>query len=100
MMVPYAQLYKQKLRDDFVQNDTSAWLIGSYVCTAVATNLVNAFGKKGAKRIEYPNRPMFIDEFDEQAEQRKKEREVRRSYLNFLAAVQANGLKIEEAALE
>ena len=101
MMVPYAQLYKQKLRDDFVQTDTSAWLIGSYVCTAVAVNLSAAFGGKGSRtKNKYPTRPLFIDEFDEQAEQRKRENEVKRSYFNFLAAVQSNGMSIKQAALE
>ena len=100
MMVPFAKLYKQKLRDDFVQNDTSAWLIGSYVCTAIAINLSNAFKKKGAKAEQYPDHPLFINAFDEQAKQRKKEHEVERSYLNFLAAVQASGMKIEKAAQE
>mgnify|MGYP003316312578 CR=1 FL=1 len=101
MMVPYAELYKQQIRTDFLEKDTLAWLIGSYVCTAIGMNFNAAFGKKGSQnKIKYPDKPMFIDEFDEKARQKKQEREVMRSYNNFLAAVQASNFEIIKAASE
>lgn len=99
MMVPFAKFHIKKLREDFISKDTLAWLIGSYVCTAVGTNLESMTAKKGSpKKIKYPEQPLFIDVFDEEAARKKQERETLRSYNNFLAAIQCNDVKLLRAA--
>ena len=40
--------------------DENAWLNGLYAQQAIASTIGNAFQKKGAKEIQYPNEPYSV----------------------------------------
>ena len=91
MFYVYAKAYKSALERSAQEKDIQAWLIGQYVLEAVAVNFNAAFGKKGASKISYPEIPHHLAEHNEQAKIKKQERELMRSYNNFIAAAQAMG---------
>jgi uncharacterized protein YlxW (UPF0749 family) len=94
----YAKYYQSKSKNDFAEQDTLAWMIGNYVCIAVGVNFSAAFGEKGKPKAKYPQQPMFVSELDETAKAKKQERKAIANQANFLAAVHAMGMSIEEAA--
>jgi len=100
LLVSYAHYYDKKSKADFAEQDTLAWMIGSYVSTAIASNLNSAFGKKGSKTITYPTQPVFVCEIDDTAKAKKQERQMAKFEANFLAAAHNMGVEIniEDAA--
>lgn len=87
----YAFKYKSLQEQQVQERDTLAWLIGYYVFQAVAINFASAFGKRGAPKPSYPELPMYVAEHNEQMKAKKQERELMRSYNNFIAAAQSMG---------
>lgn len=53
-MKPYEEMHALKLK----QNHRQAWLEGLYIQEAFGVILGNAFSKKGAKKLEYPDEPL------------------------------------------
>lgn len=99
IMIPFALYYYQKSREQFISRDTTAWLNGQYVMIAFSKVMSEAFAKKGSpSKIKYPEEPMYIDTFDENAKARRQEREARKAHANFLAAVHNMGMSIQETA--
>lgn len=98
IFLAYAKLYKRQTKADFAEQDTLAWMIGSYVDAAVGHIMSAAFGTKGKPKAKYPDQPVYITEIDENAKAKKREREARKFEANFLAAVHNMGKTIEEAA--
>lgn len=86
MMIAYAKAYVNQQKEDWIRRDTDAWLEGQYVYTAVGTVMANAFSKIGSKKVEYPNKPLFGDVFDEEAKERKQKAELERLEMGFLFA--------------
>lgn len=91
MFYVYAKAYKSALERSAQEQDVQAWLTGQYVLQAVAVNFNAAFGKKGSPKVTYPEIPYHLAEHNEQAKIKKRERELMRSYNNFIAAAQAMG---------
>lgn len=98
MFAYYAQKHKTLIEQAAQERDVLAWQTGLYVLQAVAVNFNGAFGKKGAAKIKYPEVPMYVEEHNEQLKAKKQEREVARSYANFIAAAQRMGKLTNEAA--
>lgn len=95
-MVSFALFYKQKRRAEFITNDMNAWLAGQYSLVAFAKVMSDSFSKKGSpSRVKYPEEPMYTTAFDERAKLKKEEREVKKSYNNFMATVRAMGMSIQ-----
>jgi hypothetical protein len=92
-----AEWYKRKSKDKFAQQDTMAWIIGSYVDRAVAHVVGSAFGEKGKPTPTYPDQPVYLAEIDETARELKRQRELRKQEANLLAALRNMGKTIEEA---
>lgn len=91
MLYFYAFRYKQTYDNRAQEQDTLAWLVGQYVLCAIAVNFSSAFGKRGAPKSKYPDMPMYVAEHNEQAKIKKQERDMMRSYNNFIAAAQSMG---------
>ena len=91
MLYFYAKRYKYEQEQAIQERDTLAWLTGQYVLQAVAINFASAFGKRGTPRPKYPELPMYVAEHNEQAKAKKQERDMMRSYQNFIAAAQSMG---------
>lgn len=91
----YANRYKQQQDKEAQERDTLAWLTGQYVMSGVAVIFADAFGKRGAPKPKYPEMPMYVAEHNEQAKAKKQERDMMRSYNNFIAAAQLMG-KLEK----
>ena len=70
LAVAYRKAYR--LRRE-TQNE-QAWLQGFYVFDAFAVCLANAFSKRGAKRVEYLEKPIDIFPLTE-AEKKRREQE-------------------------
>lgn len=87
----YAKVYKTKTERLAEERDTLAWLTGQYVLAALNVTFSYAFGKKGAPKSSYPDAPIYVQEHNEQAKRRKQERDLQRSYNNFIAAAQSMG---------
>ena len=98
MFAAYADFYKRKSKSEFVERDTLAWMISSYVDAAVGHVMSAAFGERGKPKSHYPDQPVYVTEIDENAKAKKREREARKFESNFLAAVHNMGKSIEEAA--
>lgn len=98
MFVAYAKLYARQNKTSFAEQDTLAWMIGSYVDAAFGHVMSEAFGAKGKPKAKFPDQPVYITEVDENAKALKREREARKYEANFLAAVHNMGKTIEEAA--
>lgn len=92
-----AEHYKRTSKQEFVQQDTFAWLVGSYVDAAVGHVIGTAFGEKGKPKPSYPEQPVYVAEIDEAAKELKRQREVRKQEANLLAALHNMGKTIEEA---
>ena len=71
LAVAYRKAYK--LRRE-VENE-NAWLAGLYVYDAVAVCMANAFGKKGAKKQNYIERPIDIFPLTEREKKRREQEE-------------------------
>ena len=98
-MIPFALYYYQKSREEFIFRDTAAWLNGQYVMIAFSKVMSEAFSKKGSpSKIKYPEEPLYMNTFDENAEARRRERELKKAHANFLAAVHNMGMTIQETA--
>ena len=87
----YAKQYKMKTEQQAEERDTLAWLTGQYVLAALGVTFSYALGKKGAPKPSYPEMPLYVQEHNERAKHEKQEREIRRSYQNFIAAAQRMG---------
>lgn len=87
----HALKYRHKQEQDAQERDALAWLIGLYVHQAITVNFAAAFGKRGAPKPSYPELPAYVAEHNEQAKSKKQERDVLRSYNNFIAAAQSMG---------
>lgn len=87
----YANRHKVREERKTQEQDAVAWLVGQYVLQAVAVNFAHAFGKPGSSKPKYPEIPMYVAEHNEQAKAKKKERDLMRSYNNFIAAAQQMG---------
>ena len=87
----YANRYKQNIEKETQERDVLAWLTGQYVLQAVGINFAAAFGRRGAPKPKYPEMPMYVAEHNEQAKAKKQERDMMRSYQNFIAAAQQMG---------
>lgn len=98
IFLAYGKLYKRQTKAEFAEQDTLAWLIGSYVDAAVGHVMSAALGEKGKPKAKYPDQPVYVTEIDEAAKAKKQEREARKYEANFLAAVHNMGKTIEEAA--
>lgn len=83
--------FKTNQEQQLQERDTLAWLTGQYVMQAISINLASAFGKQGAPKPNYPELPMYVAEHNEQAKAKKQERDMMRSYNNFIAAAQSMG---------
>ena len=55
-----------------------AWLQGVYVCDAFAVCLANAFAKRGAKKMEYIEKPIDIFPLTESEKKRREQEENRK----------------------
>lgn len=86
-----AKHYKALQEQAAQERDVSAWLTGQYVLSAISVNFAHAFGKAGHPKPKYPEMPLYVQEHDEQAQIKKRERDMLRSYNNFIAAAQAMG---------
>lgn len=58
-------IYVKKQEIQNKQLDHIAWLHGMYVHAAMSVVMANAFSKKGAKPVEYPDKPLLDREPDE-----------------------------------
>lgn len=94
----YARLYRKRSKEEFMERDTMAWLIGSYVDAAVGHVISSAFGESGKPKASYPEQPVYLVEVDEAAKKRKLEHEVRKQEANLLTALHNMGKTVKEAA--
>lgn len=86
-----AKKYKIDTENAIIERDTIAWLTGQYVLSALGVTLGNAFAKRGHPKLTYPEMPFYVQEHDEMAKAKKRERDLMRSYNNFIAAAQSMG---------
>lgn len=91
MFYACAKTYKTKTEQLAQERDTLAWLTGQYVLAALNVTFSYAFGKKGAPKGSYPELPFYVQEHNEMANRKKQERDLQRSYNNFIAAAQFMG---------
>lgn len=67
----YKEAYKLRVRHE----NEYAWLQGMYVHQGVAVALSNGFGKKGGKKVKYPEKPADLGletEWEKQDKARKE----------------------------
>lgn len=60
-----------KLRRE--NEDYNAWVSGLYVKSAIEATIGNVFKEKGAQPIEYPAKPYYLQEQEEQQRAKKRE---------------------------
>lgn len=70
--VAYRQAYKLRRETENEQ----AWLQGLYVYDAFAVCLSNAFSKRGAKKLQYLERPIDIFPLTEKEKKRREKQEM------------------------
>ena len=83
LVITYRKAYKLKRQ---MENE-NAWLMGLYVYDAFAVCLANAFGKRGAKKQEYIDKPIDIFPLTEK-EKKQREAEERRKAMKTLETMQ------------
>lgn len=83
MVYAYREAYKLRRQ---IQNE-EAWLQGAYIYDAFAVCLANAFSKKGAKKLNYIERPIDIYPPSE-AEKKRREMEEKKKIEATLRAMQ------------
>lgn len=71
LAVAYRKAYRLKRQMDNEQ----AWLSGLYVYDAVAVCMANAFGKRGAKKQNYIEKPIDIFPLTEREKKRREQEE-------------------------
>lgn len=87
----YANYYVRSEKTRFAEQDTMAWMIGSYVLDAFQITAHGVYGKKGTRSPDYAKTPKFIEQIDEEARKRKEEQKLYAMEANLLAAARRIG---------
>ena len=96
-MSPYLAIdYRKAYRLKREQENEQAWLQGFYAYYAFTVTLSNAFKKRGAKRLEYIEKPIDIYPLTE-AEKKRREREDRAKMQKAMEQIRRDQLRRKKA---
>lgn len=88
----YSKGYLDKCKTDYAEQDTLAWMTGSYVLAAIGAAFSDS---KKADAVKYPDSPIFYPEIDARAKEKQEERKIQQFHNNLLAAAAQLG-KLEK----
>lgn len=75
-LTDYYRAWEKSEQRKMSDMDTQAWLDGMYATEAHTITLANAFSKKGAKKLEYCESPVYVKSLaDERTRKRMEARE-------------------------
>jgi len=93
MFIVYAKLFKRQRLSKFTEQDTLAWMIGSYVYSAVSSVAASLFGKQG----KYPDKIIFAPQLEEDAAAKAQEKKIKKQEAELLLFIRSTGFQVEEA---
>lgn len=78
-----AKAYRQRFEIERENRNAEMWLQGMYDHEAFGVVLGNAFKKKGANAMKYPEEPYRIRPLTEEERAKEQEKEVQKTYAFF-----------------
>ena len=93
IFITYARLYKRQRMTKFIEQDTLAWMIGSYVYAATSSVAAGLFGKK----VKYPESIIFAPQLDAETAAKSQEKRIKKQEAELLLFIKSAGFQIEEA---
>lgn len=93
IFITYAHLYKRQRISRFTEQDTLAWMIGSYVYAATSSVAASLFGKKA----KYPESIIFAPQLEADASAKAQEKKIKKQEAELLLFIKSTGFQIEEA---